>query len=255
MGVVINQGDDGRVIYADTPGGDFAALDGLTAISVLITVRPYAYINANRLCSRWVTSKLAWILYINASARLGVGVGDGTNQRFVEAGTHAFTLTGNLYRCGFSWQTSDNVTEIWQNGTKIASASGGTLGNLLSTDTGVSVGHDNSGTDGIGGVYSDFAIYGAKIPNGVFHAYGQGMSPLFWRDKLLLYDQMASVNSLYDRIGRRSVTKTGLTQDKWFFPVTRPRERALLTRAPTPVESIRRTPITPRHAPFRAATR
>lgn len=227
MAIDLTDGGSDHVGYGDI------ATDGLTAITVAVTVR----LTDAAVTGRAVATKannsfpdIAYTLQIRDTDELGFAVvGSGGSPASLAMQTTGLNLaSGSLYRIMAWWDAALDDIEIWVNGVLEADAVWlGTPGPtaMRVTNAPARVGSAFGASLALGVECSELAIWNHVVPQRVREAYGKGMSPRFYRNGGILYAPVVNTDQLRDQWGGVLGVNTGGTNaphPRVYYPAPSP---------------------------------
>jgi hypothetical protein len=185
----------GKVDY-----GDLAAIDGLTALSVCLTIKLAGSVAGVRFMSKWgntIPGTDQAFLISRSTADIGWLV--SANQRRVTTTTGLVTA-GALLRLVFRWNTSGDLITVWANG--VAQTTGAATGtdpaSINTTTTSVQIGQQSAESQAaVDGDYAEAALFGRYLTDEEATAYGKGVSPArLGRSNRILYARLLNTTDL-----------------------------------------------------------
>lgn len=230
--------------------GDIAAIDGLTGITLAITIKLDAggFADSDRLITKWGASNNAFIIQVIDTDELAFAVETDLAgfHPYGEKTTDSPLADDALLRMVFRWAAVGDL-DIWVNGAVRTTTSwfSNTVNVIRSGTThAIQCGHQSSSSvDGVDGDYSEFAMWDHKVPDRVARAYGVGYSPRFYRNGGIIYSSLKHTGNIVNEWDRTvTVTNTGAadaSHPKMYYPA--PAWSPMAASAAPPVASA--TPL------------
>ena len=187
--------------------GDLAATNGLTAFTLCVTVKPSASpTSGHRYCGPWGGGGLATGILVQASTSSHYALAVGTNGSWLRI-YRATTTAG-------ASGTQNRIVIRWNAGVAIKIMIDGT-DQSITTDTSVGseaaignstavwrVGYESeTTTNAVPGDYSEFALFGAYLPDWFATAYCNADSPEIYTLNRLHYCPLFNTSDIRDRWG------------------------------------------------------
>ena len=228
--------------------GDIA-IDGLTAITVALTIRlndtPLNLGSVMLKGNPWPDQVIS--CQCVDSNELGFAAIGSGGVLYGRKTTGLNMVNGGLYRIIAWWEATTSM-EIWVNGAKEPDAVWyGAPGppSLLVSDSALKVGHRGyAAANAFGADYGEPAIWNHRVPDWVLEGYGNGMSPRFYREGGIVHSSLRSLKGedLADQWNRNDGTNTGGTNSAhprvFYPPVIIPRVCTVVSVFGPPPERI-----------------
>lgn len=209
MAIALTTAGNDRVEF-----GDISAISGLTNFTVAITFKLNAAPNNRRICGQWGGAAGSFLIQAVDTDEIGLVVNESGAGTFYGPKTTATNLSsGSTYRVVFqvSGLGGTQGQGIWVNGSAASTTPwfNNTNAGLINASSAVFVGYEAASAAACEDAdYSEFAIWGSKLPDADCIAYGNGFSPdLLSRTGRILYAPF--IRGTNDKWGGATGTLTG----------------------------------------------
>ncbi len=214
MAIDITGAPDDKISF-----GDVAAIAGLTAMTVGITVEFDSWVENNRFASQWgsaAATERAWALVMigDEIAFAPAQTGGGTFGRKT-AGLDV--VPGDLIRLVVTWTSGVPIADAvkwWANGVPVTDSpwfGSSNVPSLQDSPVDLTAGAPDATQGAVDCKLSEYAIWNLVLPDRFCRAYGKGLSPRFYRKGGILYAPLVNTSHLTDEWGGILGVNTGGT--------------------------------------------
>lgn len=197
--------------------GDLAAIDGLTELSVAVTLKPVTSLTNSRIISKWgnASGEPAFLLRGVDTDEIAFTVNNGLGTQLRgDKTTDSPLAVDTITRVVCRWRASGSEVNIWVNGAARTDTSefAGTVTALGTTTAAIQVGREtDEGINGQDGEYSEIAIWNRYLDDAEVIQYGNGFAPSFMRRGGILYCPAINAANLAELWGGATPSNTGGT--------------------------------------------